>query len=54
MRLELSLERSKLVLMRSGKRSQFLLMLNEQCLQSLSIEPVKIRHLSGIHGQIMP
>jgi hypothetical protein len=43
MGLELSLERSKLVLMRSGNRSQLLLMPNEQRLQSLSIEPIKIR-----------
>jgi hypothetical protein len=54
MRIELGLQRSKLVLMRSSKRMQFLLMLNEQCLQCLSIKPVKIWQRSGIHAHSMP
>jgi hypothetical protein len=29
-------------------------MRDKQCLQSLSIEPVKIRQLSGIHADSMP
>jgi len=54
MGLKLSLQRSKLVFIRSGKRSKFLSMRNQQCLQRLSIEPVEIRQLSGIHRCSMP
>ncbi len=43
MGLELRLERTKLVFIRCGKRSKLLLMRNQQRLQSLSIQPVKIR-----------
>jgi hypothetical protein len=39
--------------MRRGKRSKILLALDEQRLQGLSIEHVKIRKLSGIHGYSM-
>ena len=57
MGIELGLERSKLVLTRicqSSESSKFLLMRDKQCLQSLSIKPVKIRQLSCIHAHSMP
>jgi len=53
-RLKLSLQRSKLVFMISGKGSKFLSMRNEQCQQRLSIKRVKIRQLGGIHEISMP
>jgi len=54
MGLKLDLQRSKLVFMRGGKGSKFLLMRNEQSQQRLSIKRVKIRQLSGIHAHSMP
>src|ERR1700722_3120840 len=54
MGLELRLKRSKLIFMGNGEKSKLLLMLNQQSLQSFSIEPVKIRQLSGIHTHSMP
>src|ERR1700733_15267650 len=53
MGLKLSLKRSKLVFMRNGKGSKFLLMRKEQRQQCLSIKRVEIRQRSGIHGRRM-
>jgi hypothetical protein len=54
MGLKLSLKRSKLVFMRSGKGSEFLLMRKEQRQQYLSIKRIKMRQRSAIHERSMP